>query len=252
MRRPLSLRTSSIALAAALPFALAACGSSNSGQSAEAGLASSSPDSSVASTPASTPASSPNPVASSGSAPTCAQVSQPAPSSKTIAKPTGALNPTATYTVRLATSCGTIDIKLDQKQDPKTANVFGTLAKKGYYNDTVFHRVVPGFVIQGGDPKGDGTGGPTWSVVEAPPAGTKYTRGVVAMAKTSTAPAGSSSSQFFIVTGADAGLPADYAVAGKVTSGMNVVDAISALGTEGSDGPPTRPVVVKTATLSQN
>src|SRR5439155_1334669 len=83
-----------------------------------------------------------------------------------------------------------------------------------------FHRIVPGFVIQGGDPKGDGTGGPGYKVVEAPPKTLQYTKGVVAMAKTQLEAAGTSGSQFFVVTGEDAQLPADYALLGKVTGGL--------------------------------
>jgi len=251
MRRPLSLRPSSLALFAALPLAVAACGSSNSGQSAAAGSSASTATSTPAAATTAT-ASNPNPSARPGrTTPECAQVSAPKPSSETIAKPTGKLQQGVTYTVTLKTSCGTIKIKLNQQQDPKTANVFATLTKKGYYNGLDFHRVVPGFVIQGGDPNGDGSGGPSWKVVEAPPASQQYTRGVVAMAKTGSDPKGTSGSQFFIVTASNAQLPADYAVAGKVSSGMDVADAISALGTQGGDGPPSRPVIIKKATLSQ-
>src|SRR5207244_2334132 len=93
-----------------------------------------------------------------------------------------------------------------------------------------FHRVVPQFVIQGGDPLGNGTGGPGYEVVEPPPKGTVYRRGVVAMAKTAVQPPGASGSQFFVVTAAaDAGLPPVYAVLGRVTSGMEAVDRIAGL-----------------------
>ena len=85
---------------------------------------------------------------------------------------------------------------------------------------------MPGFVIQGGDPAGDGTGGPGYSVVEAPPADLAYTKGVVAMAKTAVEDPGTSGSQFFVVTGEDAQLPPEYALLGKVTEGQDVVDLI--------------------------
>jgi peptidyl-prolyl cis-trans isomerase B (cyclophilin B) len=108
-------------------------------------------------------------------------------------------------------------------------------------------------VIQGGDPLGSdpvkaGTGGPGYHVDEKPPADLSYTKGIVAMAKSQVEPPGRSGSQFYVVTGADAGLPPDYALAGKVTEGMDTVEAIDALGTPGADGPPTQTVVIESAT----
>ena len=108
-------------------------------------------------------------------------------------------------TAVVETSCGTFDIALDTKRAPKTANSFAFLAEEGFYDDLTFHRIVPGFVIQGGDPLGTGTGGPGYSVDEKPPANLAYTKGIVAMAKSSAEPPGSSGSQFYVVTGADAG-----------------------------------------------
>lgn len=130
------------------------------------------------------------------------------------------------YTAILHTSQGDIGINLDVKTRPVTVNNFVTLAQKNFYNNTIFHRVIKGFMIQGGDPKGDGTGGPDSYVVEAPAANTKYARGVVAMAKKGSDPAGTSGSQFFIMQ-EDNTLPPDYAVLGTVVSGMDVVDAIA-------------------------
>ncbi len=141
----------------------------------------------------------------------------------------GALTPGVRYVVVLKTSCGTIRIDLDQKAHPKTANAVASLVREGYYDNTIFHRVVNGWVVQGGDPTGTGSGGPSWSLVEAPGKTAKYTRGTVAMAKTGTDPAGTIGSQFFIVVADDAGLPADYAIAGKVTSGIAAADAMSDL-----------------------
>ena len=108
----------------------------------------------------------------------------------------------------MQTSCGTFEIALDTKRAPKTTNSFAYLADEGFYDDLTFHRIVPGFVIQGGDPLGTGTGGPGYSVDEKPPANLAYTKGTVAMAKSSAEPPGRSGSQFFVVTGADAGLAA--------------------------------------------
>lgn len=178
----------------------------------------------------------------------CLQVEAPEPKSAAVDKPTGKLDPAKRHLVTVDTSCGTFMIELDVKDNPKTANVVASLAKDGFYDGTGFHRVVPGFVVQGGDPNGNGSGGPSWQVVEKPASDTRYTKGIVAMAKTGTDPDGTSGSQFFVVVGADAGLPPQYAVAGKVVKGMKVVDAIAAQGTEGADGPPQQPVVMTKVT----
>ena len=154
--------------------------------------------------------------------------------------------------VTFETNCGSFTVSFDDRA-PKTAASFQYLAEKGFYDDTVFHRVVPGFVIQGGDPLGTdpnraGTGGPGYHVDEKPPSDLAYTKGIVAMAKSQVEPPGRSGSQFYVVTGADAGLPPDYALVGKVTDGMDTVEAIDALGTPGADGPPTQTVVIESAT----
>ena len=145
------------------------------------------------------------------------------------------------------TTCGSFTIELDQKTAPKTAASLVSLADSGFFDGTTFHRVVPGFVIQGGDPTGTGTGGPGYKTVDVPPSDAAYTKGVVAMAKGQTEAPGTSGSQFFVVTGADVGLPAEYAVVGKVTEGIETVDAIDALG--GGDGPPSKPVVIEHITV---
>jgi peptidyl-prolyl cis-trans isomerase B (cyclophilin B) len=114
--------------------------------------------------------------------------------------------------------------------------------------------VVPGFVIQGGDPAGNGSGGPGYTVVEPPPRSIQYVRGDVAMAKTQTQPSGASGSQFFVVTGANisqsASLTSDYAFVGKVTSGLDVVEKIGALPTDPTTQAPTAPVVMSSVTVS--
>ena len=133
-------------------------------------------------------------------------------------------------TAVVETSCGSFDIALDTERAPKTANSFAYLAEEGFYDDLTFHRIVPEFVIQGGDPAGTGAGGPGYNVVEKPPANLAYTKGVVAMAKTSAEPPGTSGSQFYVVTGADAGLPPEYALVGKVSEGLDVVELIGELG----------------------
>ncbi len=137
----------------------------------------------------------------------------------------------------------TSSIELDTERSPTTANSFAFLARQGFYDDTVFHRIAPGFVIQGGDPLGSdpglaGTGDPGYAVREPPPQRTSYTTGLVAMAKTAVEPPGTSGSQFFVVTApADAGLPADYAVLGEVTEGLEVTERIGELGDPATEQP---------------
>jgi cyclophilin family peptidyl-prolyl cis-trans isomerase len=118
--------------------------------------------------------------------------------------------------------------------------------QKGFFDGLTFHRIVPGFVIQGGDPEGNGMGGPGYSTVDAPPADTRYEKGLVAMAKTQAEPAGTAGSQFFVVTGADVGLPPDYAVLGRVTKGIDVVEKIGKLGNAADPtGQPTEPIKIE-------
>jgi peptidyl-prolyl cis-trans isomerase B (cyclophilin B) len=171
----------------------------------------------------------------------------PAPKPKgegNLPKPKAVLDPAKTYVATVSTNCGDFEITLDSQQSPKTGGSFKALADKGFYDGTTFHRIVAGFVIQGGDPKGDGTGGPGYSVVEAPPKNLLYEKGVVAMAKTGTEPAGTSGSQFFVVTAEDAQLPPDYALLGKVTSGQDVVDKIGVAETDPATEAPVEPVVI--------
>jgi peptidyl-prolyl cis-trans isomerase B (cyclophilin B) len=108
-------------------------------------------------------------------------------------------------------------------------------------------------VIQGGDPTGTGGGGPGYSTRDVPPSDATYTKGVVAMAKTGAEPPGTAGSQFYVVTGPDAGLPPEYAVVGKVASGQAVVDAIGQLGdpNSGDQGTPLQPVVMEKVTVKE-
>ncbi len=180
----------------------------------------------------------------------CRQVEAPPPK-KLDLQPPKAKAPTASG-VTFETTCGTFTVEFDGRA-PKTDASFQYLAEQGAFDDTVFHRVVKGQLIQGGDPLGAdpekaGTGGPGYSIDEAPPANLAYTRGTVAMAKTANEPIGRSGSQFFVVTEADLGLTADYALVGEVSSGFEVVEAIDALGADAQDGAPTMPVVIEKAT----
>lgn len=138
------------------------------------------------------------------------------------ANPSPTLNPNISYQAVLNTSVGKITIDLNSVQTPITANNFITLAKSNFYNNTIFHRVISGFMIQGGDPKGDGTGGPGYKFADEPFTG-EYIRGTVAMANSGP---NTNGSQFFIMH-QDNGLPKNYVIFGKVTSGMDTVDKIA-------------------------
>src|SRR4051812_24771789 len=180
----------------------------------------------------------------------CEKVPAAKPKNVKVAKPTAKLEKGKTYVARVLTNCGEFDITLDPDRAPRTGGSFKTLADKRFYDGLSFHRIVAGFVIQGGDPKGDGSGGPGYSITEAPPQDLTYGKGVVAMAKTETEPAGTSGSQFFVVTGEDAGLPPDYALLGQVTDGMETVDAIAAVDIDPATETPVKPVVIDSVTVS--
>ena len=167
-----------------------------------------------------------------------------------LAKPKDRLAAGKTYVATVSTNCGDFEITLDPEQSPKTGASFKALADDGFYDGTTFHRIVAGFVIQGGDPKGDGTGGPGYSVVEAPPQDLLYEKGVVAMAKTGAEAAGTSGSQFFVVTAEDAGLPPDYALLGKVTAGQDVVDKIGVAEIDPATEKPVEPVVIESVEVA--
>jgi peptidyl-prolyl cis-trans isomerase B (cyclophilin B) len=155
------------------------------------------------------------------------------------------LDPDKTSSIVVDTSEGSFTFELATKISPCTTASIAGLVKKGFFDGLTFHRIVPGFVIQGGDPEGTGMGGPGYSTVDAPPQDTKYTKGVVAMAKTQAEPPGTSGSQFFVVTGADVGLPPDYAVLGNVTDGLDVVEKIGKLGNPADPaGTPTEKVTI--------
>jgi peptidyl-prolyl cis-trans isomerase B (cyclophilin B) len=182
----------------------------------------------------------------------CEHVAQPAPRQPArVAKPTQPLDPAKTWRLTLDTSCGSFTITLDLRTAPHASASMVALARSGYFDGTTFHRIVPGFVIQGGDPTATGQGGPGYTTVDPPPQATRYTRGVVAMAKTAADPRGAGGSQFFVVTGADIGLPPDYAVVGRVSGGLDTVDRIAQLGSasSGEAGTPTQPVLVRRVSI---
>ena len=149
--------------------------------------------------------------------------------------------------IRLTTNFGTIDIELDYKNAPVTASNFEQYVKDGHYNGLIFHRVIPGFIIQGGCPEGTGMGGPGWHIkgeflqngVVNP---IKHTRGVISMARAMDP--NSAGSQFFIMHQDAPHLDGGYAAFGHVVSGMDVVDEIAAVSTDWNDKPRT-PVVME-------
>jgi peptidyl-prolyl cis-trans isomerase B (cyclophilin B) len=214
------------AVLAALVLALAGCGGDGDADESEA----------EATTPTQTEAAAP--------AGGCRDVELPSARADGNEQPPEApLAETKTYRVIVKTNCGDFTITLDPKASPRTVASFVALAQNDFFDATFFHRIVPGFVIQGGDPTGKGTGGPGYSTVDTPAAATRYTRGVVAMAKAGAEEPGTAGSQFFVVTADDAGLPPEYAVIGRVTGGEDVVARIAVLGDPTTEFP-TQPVVI--------
>jgi peptidyl-prolyl cis-trans isomerase B (cyclophilin B) len=188
--------------------------------------------------------------ASSQGAPGCTTVEAPeAREPEQHRAPTIEVNPELTQRVVVKTNCGDFTITLDPRRSPHAVVSFATLANAGYFDDTVFHRIVPEYVIQGGDPTATGTGGPGYTTVDTPPKNTQYTLGTVAMAKTLAEPRGAAGSQFFVVTSDELQLPTDYAVIGEVTSGLDTVERIGGYGD--AAGAPTMAVVVESIKISR-
>jgi cyclophilin family peptidyl-prolyl cis-trans isomerase len=141
----------------------------------------------------------------------------------------------------IATEAGTIEADLFTEGAPLAAANFIKLANAGFYDDVIFHRVIPGFMIQGGDPTGTGRGGPGYSFRDELEGAGKYRRGILAMANAGPSTNGS---QFFICLG-DLKLPHQYTIFGEVVEGMETVDAIAAIPTDPQDRPRTEAVVSK-------
>jgi cyclophilin family peptidyl-prolyl cis-trans isomerase len=155
--------------------------------------------------------------------------------------------------IHVKTKLGTFAFKLDPASSPNATRSFVRLTKRGFFNGLVFHRIVPSFVIQGGDPTGTGTGGPGYTTHDTVPPTTTYPLGTVAMAKTSQEPPGSAGSQFFVVTGR--GVQFDgpfYAVIGNVTSGMPVVLKIGNQPSDPQTQAPLKPVVMQRVTYTSS
>jgi peptidyl-prolyl cis-trans isomerase B (cyclophilin B) len=178
----------------------------------------------------------------------CVKVAKPSPGVRRAPKPTSSLDVNKTYDVTMTTNCGAFTIRVDPAEAPQASASFVSLAQRGFYDNTLIHRVVPDLLIQGGDPTGTGQGGPGYLTHDLP--STISDNGDVGMAKTGTQLPGTAGSQFFVVDVADSGLPgAEYALIGTVVSGLNVVDrGIGLLGDPVTDRP-TETVVVERATV---
>jgi cyclophilin family peptidyl-prolyl cis-trans isomerase len=158
------------------------------------------------------------------------------------------IDPAKRYTATMVTSHGTMVIALDPLAAPKTVNSFVFLARYHYYDGVIFHRIIPGFVLQGGDPTGTGTGGPGYKYADELPAAGKYQVGSLAMAN---AGPNTNGSQFFVISGADGvGLPPLYSLFGAVVTGGEVVEKINALGTR--SGTPKERVVIESVTIAES
>ena len=153
------------------------------------------------------------------------------------------------YTIEFQTTHGSFTVEIDEEQAPCNGNSMLQLARDGFFNGIVFHRIIPGFVIQGGEKPNTPDGGPGYTTIDPPLPETRYTRGVVAMAKSVSEPPGTGGSQFFVVTGADIELPPEYALLGKIAKGMDVVDKIGKLGNQQTERP-TEKIVIKRANAS--
>lgn len=151
-----------------------------------------------------------------------------------------------TYTAVLDTNHGEITLELDGGRSPLTVNNFVFLAREGFYDGVIFHRCIPGFVIQGGDPTGTGRGGPGYKFRDELDGPGSYSRGTVAMANSGP---NTNGSQFFICV-AEVGLPHSYTIFGQVTSGLDAVDSILAVPTDRSDRP-EQDCVITSVTITE-
>jgi peptidyl-prolyl cis-trans isomerase B (cyclophilin B) len=153
------------------------------------------------------------------------------------------------YSIEFQTSHGDFTVAIDETLAPCNGASMLRLAESGFFDGVVFHRIVPGFVIQAGQSGETPDGGPGYTTIDPPPADTKYTKYVAAMAKTQFDPPGTGGSQFFVVTGQDAQLPPEYAPIGEVVEGMATVNKIGKLGDETTQAPTER-IVIEQATPS--
>jgi cyclophilin family peptidyl-prolyl cis-trans isomerase len=158
------------------------------------------------------------------------------------------IDPAKNYTAEMVTSVGTMTISLDSASAPQTVNSFVFLARYHYYDGIIFHRIIKGFVCQGGDPTGTGTGGPGYKFADELPKAGRYEIGSLAMAN---AGPNTNGSQFFLISGQQGvKLPPQYALFGKVVKGVEVVEAMQQVDTDGRDRPKTD-VVIQSVTISE-
>jgi peptidylprolyl isomerase len=159
------------------------------------------------------------------------------------------IDPAKNYTATMETSMGTLTIELDPRAAPKTVNSFVFLARYHYYDDIIFHRIIKGFVCQGGDPTGTGRGGPGYKFEDELPKPGQYELGSVAMAN---AGPNTNGSQFFLISGRSGmQLPPAYALFGKIVKGLDVLDAMEKVAT----GPGDRPItdlVIRSVTVVES
>ena len=159
--------------------------------------------------------------------------------------PEMAIDPAKSYTATIETTAGTMTAKLFASEAPRTVNNFVFLANEGFYTDVIFHRVISGFMIQGGDPTGTGSGGPGYRFDDEP-VSRDYKRGTLAMAN---AGPNTNGSQFFVMH-ADYPLPPNYTIFGQLSAGEEVIDAIATAPKGGGDRP-VNPVSIKSVTISE-
>jgi cyclophilin family peptidyl-prolyl cis-trans isomerase len=180
----------------------------------------------------------------------CVTVAKPSLGVRRAPKPTTLLEVNKTYDVTMTTNCGDFTIRVDPAQAPQASASFVSLAQRGFYDNTLIHRVVPDLLIQGGDPTGTGQGGPGYLTHDVPFTNTNYNNGDVGMAKTGAQMPGTAGSQFFIVDTPTSGLSGgEYALIGMVVAGLNVVDnGIGLLGDPLTEQP-RETVVIERATV---
>jgi len=163
------------------------------------------------------------------------------------AEPPMVIDPDKRYTATMVTSKGTMTFALNPAAAPRTVNSFVFLARWHYFDGIVFHRVIPGFVLQGGDPTGRGTGGPGYTFADELPAPGRYELGSLAMAN---AGPDTNGSQFFVISGPDGmRLPPQYSLFGSIVSGLDTVAAIDGVGTR--SGKPSEKVTIESVTITE-
>lgn len=179
----------------------------------------------------------------------CPKADGSSPKKTTFTKaPGNCIDVSKTYTAQVKTTKGDFTITFDPKRAPKTVNNFVVLARHHFYDGIKFHRIIPGFVVQGGDPKGNGSGGPGYQFADELPKQGDYKIGSLAMANSGP---NTNGSQFFVITGPQGvSLPPQYSLFGQVTAGMDVVKAIEKIGSPG-EGTPKEEVKMQTVTITE-